>query len=195
MHSYHAYADPPPTLADRLRRLNDNLQSLAIRLKEAIATAVSSTIGEVVRDLLRRFLGDQDTKEGHSYTGQFDSQPRDRYRSRFDSEERDWDYRDDDPWNEERQNWHEPTKPDSTPQASPRWNAAFRTAIQTALWWLRTQPLRRPVMTTTLVALAAGGTALFAGPTIAAGVSVIASVASLILTSDSVRSACGILTG
>src|SRR5262245_25862343 len=49
--------DPPVTLADRLRLLNDSLQALAIRLKDAIASAVSQSVKETVQDAVRSLLG------------------------------------------------------------------------------------------------------------------------------------------
>jgi hypothetical protein len=197
MNYYHAHADPPRSLASRLRSLNDNLQELASRLKEAIASAVSSTLGQAIRDLIRQLLGDEESRPGErrSYGGAFEDQSRSRSYGKFDREDRYWEDRDDDRWNEEKEDWKEPAQTPSNSGNGRRLNVAFSTAIQSALWWLRTQPCRRPVLTTTLVALAAGGTALIAGPTLAAGVSVIASIASLLLASDSARSACSILSG
>src|SRR3954462_10579440 len=54
---YRAHADPPCTLGDRLQQLNSNLQALAIRLKDAIAGAISGTVGQAVRDVIRKLLG------------------------------------------------------------------------------------------------------------------------------------------
>ena len=43
---HHAHADPPHTLADRLRQLNDNLQRLGQRLKSSIASLIGTTIAD-----------------------------------------------------------------------------------------------------------------------------------------------------
>src|SRR5262249_56829325 len=55
---YRAHADPPPrTLTDRVRQLNDNLQHLAIRLKDAIAAAIGRAVADAVRDGVSGLLG------------------------------------------------------------------------------------------------------------------------------------------
>jgi hypothetical protein len=187
MHNPHAHADPPRTFADRLKGLNDSLQALASRLKDAIATAVSTALGQAIRDAIRRLLGDV-IRTSDPYERQMPSvygrQNRDPYGS-YGRESRDPYDEDYDPWHEDS---YEPA--DSLPSApTSRWIEALRATIQTALLWLRTQPCRKLLLTTTLVALAAGGVALVAGPTLAACVSVVASVASLLLTADSARTA------
>jgi hypothetical protein len=187
MHNPHAHADPPRSFTDRLKSLNDSLQALASRLKDAIATAVSTALGQAIRDAIRRLLGDvmPHTRTSDPYErqmpgsyGAYGRESRDPYDGRS------WD-EDYDPWHEDS---YEPA--DSLPsEPSNQWTEALRATIQTALLWLRTQPCRKPLLTTTLVALAAGGVALVAGPTLAACVSVVASVASLLLTADSARTA------
>ena len=56
--------------------------------------------------------------------------------------------------------------------------------MKASAWWLREQRSRRPVLTTSLVALAAGVTAFVAGPALAGSLGVLASVVSLVLTAD-----------
>jgi hypothetical protein len=56
-------------------------------------------------------------------------------------------------------------------------------AAEAGLWWLGRQPSRRPWLTAAAVALAAGGTAFFAGPAAGAAAGVLASAAGLLLTS------------
>jgi hypothetical protein len=187
MIGYHAHADPP-TLADRLLSLNDSLKGLAGRLKDAIASVVSTVIGQAVRDALRRLLGEpQDRRdEPRPFDRGFGRDERDHYDHRPQRYEDD-PWHDDEPWSEE------PIRPSHSDEPN-RWGDALRTTAQTALWWLRTQPVRRPLLTTTVVALTAGGAALLAGPTLAACVSVIASVASLLLTADSARTAAEMVT-
>lgn len=189
MNTYHAHADPPRTLPERLAQLNQNLQVMAGRLKDAIASVVGKMIGQAIRDVLRRMLGDQEQPgEPDRFTGRFDRESRDPYGGRYERDHDAWYDDRDDPWSEENQEAVYSASASSIIMSS-RWGDAFRTAAQTALWWLRTQPCRRPFLATTIVALTAGGTALFAGPTLAACVGVVASVASLLLTADSVRTA------
>jgi len=66
--------------------------------------------------------------------------------------------------------------------------------LQTSLFWLRQQRSQRPVLTTGVVALAAGVTAFFWGPTLAAGIGVLVSMAGLVLTADSASLTAGSLT-
>jgi len=176
---YRAHADPPITLTDRVRQLNDNLQDLALRLKDAIATAVGRAVAQAVRDGVNALLG---AREEHPDPKRFDGRPQ--------ADRRAWDD-EDAPWFDPAEEVVPPAQP-ARPAAN-RWKEAGRAALQTALWWLRQQPRRRPILTTTLVAVAAGSVALVAGPGFAACVSVIASIASLLLTDDSARSAADLL--
>jgi hypothetical protein len=101
----------------------------------------------------------------------------------------DWHDPQEDLWSQE---YHQPEPAPSESRSRSRWNDACRAAVQAALWWLKQQPCQRPVLTTTLLAVLAGGVALVAGPSFAACVSVIASVASLLLTADAARSAASL---
>jgi hypothetical protein len=190
MLDYDAQA-PPCTLADRLRALNDSLKALAIRLKDAIASAVSSAIGQVVRDLIRRLLGEHELSEQpRPFDRRFDLQARERSTERFQHEDDPWH---EDPWLDDRPEAIASSHDESS-EGPNRWGEALRTTVQTALWWLRIQPCRHPMLTTVLVALSAGAAAFFAGPTLAACVSVVATVTSLLLTADSARTAGEVLT-
>jgi hypothetical protein len=178
MSGYNAHADPPTTLADRVRQLNENLATLAVRLKDAIAEIISKAVAQAVRDGVSGLLGNG---------GPFGQTRRLRDPFRDGAE--------DDPWSDDRDEdqaypWH-CTEP--TPQRPSRWTEAARAAAQTALWWLRQQPRKRPVLTTTLVALAGGCAALVAGPTLVGCVTVAVSLVSLLLTADSTRSAAEML--
>ena len=62
MNHQYGSLDPPASFADRLQQLNENLQAMAVRLKDAIAGAVSTAIGHAIRDVIRRMLGDQETR-------------------------------------------------------------------------------------------------------------------------------------
>jgi hypothetical protein len=179
MTGFQSHADPPRTLGERLEQLNDHLRSLGVRLKEAIANAVSSAAGDAIRDAVRGILGKQEAADAeYSY-----SRPPEAASGPWnDSEE----FR----WNEE-DDFHPRPQERITERKQPsnRWGNALGMAVQTALWWLRQQPRRRPVLTTTVVAVAAGVTAFIAGPAFAAGVGVLASAASLLMTANTARSA------
>jgi hypothetical protein len=119
------------------------------------------------------------------------------------------DYRDHqqtyDPWNDGEEAWAEQEEYLADQQELPavasntttgkRFLDAWTSGVQTALWWLRHQRGRRPILTTVAVTLVAGITGFVAGPAIAAGVGVLASVASLLLTSDAIRSAAELVAG
>src|SRR5262245_7998586 len=143
--------DPPVTLADRLRLLNDSLQALAVRLKDAIASAVSQSVKETVQDAVRSLLGvdaEQTPQQQQPFHNDFHhSHP--------------YQYPEDDLWHDGEA---EEIAPSMSHNRRTRWQEAVRAALQTGLWWLK-RPGRRPVLTTTLLALAAGSVALLAGPT------------------------------
>jgi hypothetical protein len=180
MTGHYPLADPPRTLAERLEQLNDNLHSLGGRLKEAIASAVSSAVAEAIQDALRNLLGARTLPD-----------PVHRYDQWREPDNGIWNETDESRWNEEREyhpGYHEsPEK--HNPGPSP-WPNALSVGVQTALWWVRQQPRRRPVLTTVTMAVVAGVTALIAGPVLAAGVGVLASAASLLVTAN----AAGTLT-
>ena len=187
----HPYGspDPPRTLADRLERLNDNLRTLGERLKASIAGVVGDAIADAARDAVRGLLGSKEA-------------PADPYRDHRDHHARSY-YRDgeDDPWGEEDRGWEEEFVPPAreTPPtrevAGRRWRNAMSAAVQAALWFLRRQPRRRPVLTTLAVTLAAGVTGFIAGPVLAAGAGVLASVAGLLFTADASKSATEFAAG
>jgi hypothetical protein len=181
----HPYGspDPPRTLADRLERLNDNLRTLGERLKASIAGVVGDAIADAVRDAVRGLLGSKET-------------PADSYRDHRDHRAPTY-YHDgeDDPWAEEDHRWEEedftPTReaPAMRNGVGRRWRNAMSAALQAALWFLRRQPRRRPVLTTLAVTLAAGVTGFVAG----AGV--LASVAGLLFTAEASKSAAEFAAG
>ena len=84
---YRAHADPPLTLTDRVRQLNDNLQHLAVRLKDAIATAVGRAVAQAVRDGVNALLG---ARDGRPDPEGFDD--------RSQADPADWGDDEDDPW-------------------------------------------------------------------------------------------------
>lgn len=182
MHHHHGQLGPPLTLAERLEQLNDNLQEMGDRLKEAIAAAIGTTVADAVRDTVHNLLGGED----RGLPQHRDSWEDDNYRGG----RRAWD-EPDDPWREPDPYDPQPLRRSVSPRrvGSNRWGQALTAALQTSLWWLREQKSRRPVLATSAVALAAGVTAFFYGPALAAGVGVLASVVSLVLTTEGARSA------
>jgi hypothetical protein len=186
MNHHYGSPDPPRTLAERLERLNANLQTLGERLKSSIAAVVGDAIADTVRDAVRSLLGGKEA-------------PADPYRDHRDPAH----YRDEveDPWGEEDRRWEgEDFAParEATPRRTGigrRWRSAASAAVQAALWFLKRWPRRRPVLTTLAVALAAGVTGFVVGPTLAAGAGVLASVAGLMLTADASQSAAELAAG
>jgi hypothetical protein len=189
--NYHdSSPDPPRTLAQRLSRLNDNLQDLGERLKASIAGLLGDAIAEAVRDSVRGLLGGREAL-------------RDPYSERRDHHARDnYGEPEDDPWGDEDRRWREeedcaPARrmPAARSAAGHRWRDAVGAAVRAALWFLKRQPRRRPVLTTLCVTLAAGVTGFVAGPLLAAGAGVLASVAGLVFTADAYQSAAELAAG
>jgi len=155
------HADPPLTIGERLDRLNNTLQALGQQLKDAIASAISSAVAGAVRDAVRSLLGPADEP----------AEFRDRrYRDWEEPTDLDWDRPDRPLWQED-QDYPPDRRLGSTPRHAPRsrWSEALGVALQAGLCWLRHQPRRRPVLTAVVVAVAAGLTALLAGPAVGAG--------------------------
>ena len=187
--------DPPRTLAVRLEQLNDNLQSLGGRLKDAIATAASTAVAEAIHDAIRHLLGSRDgpTREQRfqqrsDVLGSRDGPTRERpYNQRSDSDDGLYYQAEEPRWPDDDGFW--PELQDSPrerhgSEVPKRWQHALGLAIRTALWWVCQVPCRRPILTVTTVAVAAGITAFLAGPTLAAGVGVLATTANLFMTAD-----------
>jgi hypothetical protein len=171
-------ADQRLTLGERLDRLNNTLQSLAQQLKDAIAGAISSAVAGAVRDAVHSLLGPADKP------AEFRDRP---YRDWEDHTYSDWDRPDRPLWHEDHDDLRE-RRLESAPRRgiSSRWSEALGVAVQAGLCWLRHQPRRRPVLTAVVVAVAAGLTALLAGPAVGAGTGVLASTAGLLLTADAI---------
>lgn len=170
--------DPPLTIGERLDRLNNTLQALGQQLKDAIAGAISSAVAGAVRDAVRGLLGPADEPADY----------RDRpYRDWEEPAYPDWDRPDRPLWHEDPDYPHD-RRPEPVSRRGPRsrWSEALGVAVQAGLGWLRHQPRPRPVLTAVVVALAAGLTALLAGPAVGAGAGVLASTAGLLLTADAI---------
>ena len=189
MNYHNGSPDPPRTLAERLTQLNDNLQSLGERLKASIASLLGDAIADAVRDSVRKLLGGEDAP-ADPYRDQREYHSPAHYREDVD-----------DPWGDEDRRWEEedytPSRQTQTTRnsATDRWRNAMSAALQAALWFLKQQPRRRPILTTLAVTLAAGVTGFVAGPMLAAGAGVLASVASLMFTADASKSASELAAG
>jgi hypothetical protein len=178
MIGYHSHADPPRTLTERLEQLNDNLQSLGGRLKDAIANAVSAAVAGAIQDAVRNLLGASNRPELDP-----------RFDRRGQPDNGIWDDPEQASWDEGQE--FGPRSHDTPVERTPtcrRWRNALGSALQAGLWWMRRQPRRRPVLTTLALAVAAGVTAFIAGPTLAAGLGVVASAAGLLMTANAADS-------
>jgi len=187
--SYQAQLGPPLTLSQRVERLTNNLEVLRHKLKDAIAGAIGTAVADAVHDAVRGLLGSDVGQLGH----QENHWPSEDERS-WDNPR--WNDPDDGMWRESHPFGQEPDFEDTSSNctANIRIRNAIGAAWQTSLFWLRQQRSQRPVLTTSVVALAAGVTAFFWGPALATGVGVLASIAGLLMTSDSTSLTASSLT-
>jgi hypothetical protein len=193
----------PPTLAERLEKLNDNLQTLGGRLQEAIAHAVGEAVANAVRDGVRNLLA----RMTRPPTSDVDADDGEEQRPDYDRYADDNLYEDDrDPfgpdhgqragygrrgrglWSDDRP-CHRTTPTSATTRNGGRWLQAFGAAFQAGCWWLRQQKSRRPVLTTAAITLVAGVTTFFVGPAVGAAVGVLVSATTLILTAHTANTA------
>jgi len=187
MMNQRPFAAGPPNLSSRLEQLNAEMRDLRDRLKASIATAIGTAVAEAVRDAVSGLLGVKPMPPPRPSALAGPGHGQDRY----------WDPPEDDWWSQDE--WDRPqlSQPPPVQERGPnqRWREAVGAALKASLWWLRDQKGRRPVLTTSLVALAAGVTALVAGPAVGGSVGVLASVVSLVLTADGATSAADRLAG
>jgi hypothetical protein len=161
-----------PESAGWLRRLQDDLRLLALRLKEEVARLMAEAVADAVRDSLRRLLG----AEGEAALDFRHDLPEP------EMEESEW----------QEPLWEEdlpPEPPRPRPAAGRRWRQALGAAAEAGLWWLGRRPSRGRLLTAAAVALAAGGVAFVAGPAFGAAAGVLVSAAGLLLTSGKPRAA------
>jgi hypothetical protein len=163
------------------------MRDLRDRLKASIASAIGTAVAEAVRDAVSGLLGVRPMPPPRASA----------LASRGPNQDRYWDQPEDDWWSQDEWDRPEPSQPPPVQERAPnhRWGEAVGAALKASLWWLREQKGRRPVLTTSLVALAAGVTALVAGPAVGGSVGVLASVVSLVLTADAATSAADRLAG
>jgi hypothetical protein len=175
--AFRPHADPPRTLRQRLERLNCALEALRRELKDGISRAVSAAIAEAIGDGLRALLGVRGNTLGYHP---------DREHS---VEDRDW-------HDSEGQGfWHQEhyADPDEEAAAQPsagycRWREVLGSALLTGLWWGKRQHSRRPVLSTLVVAAAAGILTYLAGPALTSAAVAVASAATLLLTAETADS-------
>src|SRR5262249_27975495 len=171
---------PPPNLSGRLEQLNAEMRDLRDRLKASIATAIGTAVAEAVRDAVSGLLGVKPMPPPRPSALASPGRGQNRY----------WDQPEDHWWSEDEWERPESRQPPPVQERAPNQGGreAVGAALKASLWWLRDQKGRRPVLTTSLVALAAGMTALVAGPAVGGSVGVLASVVSLVLTADAAKS-------
>lgn len=193
MNHWHSHADPPRTLARRLEHLNGDLQSLHARVKDSIASAIGAAVAEAIRDFIRDLLGGKTESPPSPRPPSFEEDPRDDRYQLDDDEDQFWP--EDEAFEHDRYPpaAHNRYTPRDEPKSTP-WRNVLGAGVKAGLWWLCKQKSRRPVLTTSLVVLAAGVTAFLAGPALPTSIGVLASMASLVLTADTVSSFAGVLS-
>ncbi len=195
------------SLSQHLDRLRETLTRLHGRLREAVAEAVSgSTAGAVKDAVLAAMLAHEDppSYQSASYGASTRSYDQPRYRDgpywNDDPYRPSWD-RDpyeDDPY--QRDEADELT-PDHTPAASPsistgRIGQALAVGCQAAAWWLRRKSVGRYAALTALgVGAAAGLTAFYFGPFVAAAAALAGSTMGLATMAEAMKRGAAIMLG
>jgi hypothetical protein len=205
----------PPTLVERLQRLNDSLAGLGRRLRDSVATVVGSAVAEAVRDGVRRLLEQvnptptlkENETQRRDHLHQSDRLDDDRFDSGgYYREPGGWpreqgsDFPEDEQtdgglWRERYESEPPTREPETNNRQVGRLEYAVTTAVAAGTWWVQRNRLRRPVLTTVAVAVAAGIAAFFAGPAVAAGLSVLSAVGGMVLTADALTAAATGLAG
>jgi hypothetical protein len=101
------------------------------RLKEAIASAIGTTVADAVRDTVHNLLGGDESSAQHRYDRWHDD---DNYRGGRGA----WDDPDD-PWHAPDPYDNHPLRRSPSPRryGTSRWGQALTAALQPSLWWLR----------------------------------------------------------
>jgi hypothetical protein len=193
------------SLSAHLDQLRETLERLHGRLREAVAEAVSGSTAVAVKDAVLAAL------LAHDVAPAYERPP---YRPYEQSR-----YRDDPYWPNREENPHRPTwqrHPDDegryepeeridegehSTEASPdsvgrRWGRAIVLGCQAAAWWLRRKDNGRYAALTAIgVGAAAGVTAFYFGPLIAAAAALAGSTLGLAAMADAARSGATTLLG
>jgi hypothetical protein len=213
--SFHNNPNRRPTLVQRLQRLNDSLAGLGRRLRDSVATVVGSAVAEAVRDGVRRLLDQINPtpvmKENKPEHREYPYRGERFHDDRFDdggvyrepggwpreqgSELPEDEQTDSGLWRERYESEPPTREPETNNRPVNRFEYAVTTAVAAGTWWVQRNRLRRPVLTTVAVAVAAGIAAFFAGPAAAAGLGVLSAVGGMVLTADALTAAATGLAG
>ena len=198
------------SLSAHLDRLRETLDRLHGRLREAVAEAVSgSTAGAVKDAVLAAMLAPDVSPPYESPTFRTSSRPYDQPRYRDGPSWSEDPYRsswerdpyDEDPDRYERDEGVDDPAPVVTPEPSPestgrRWGQAIAVGCQAAAWWLRRKSADGYVAVAALgVGVAAGITAYFVGPVVAAAAALAGSTLGLAVMADAARRGAAVLWG
>jgi hypothetical protein len=199
------------SLSAHLDRLRETLDRLHGRLREAVAEAVSGGAANAVKDaVLAAMLASEVSSAYEAQTYRTSSAaydpPRYRYGSSWNNSTEDtyrpsWE-RDpyDDPDRYEPDEINEPTSQSLSPSAPEavgrRFGQAIAIGCQAAAWWLRRKSnARYSALAAVGVGAAAGATAYFVGPVIAAAAALAGSTLGLTALSQAARHGAAVLFG
>jgi hypothetical protein len=199
------------SLSGHLDRLRETLDRLHGRLREAVAEAVSGGAAEAVKDaVLTALLASEVSSAYEAPTYRTSSAAYDPPRYRYGSS---WNRPTEDPY---RPSWQpdaydEPDRygpdqidePSSQPLSPPtqeavgrRFGQAIAVGCQAAAWWLRRKSnARYSALAAISVGAAAGATAYFVGPVIAAAAALAGSTLGLTTLSRAARRGAAVLFG
>jgi hypothetical protein len=124
------------SLADRLERLRDHLDTLQSRLREEVARAAAQTAAGAVRDAVESLLGEGRTRPflpNRSSSGYWDAGPHSAWAE--DPNE----FEEDHYPSGERGSWAPAVSAEKNQPAPGRWGAALAVGLQVLSWGLRRQ--------------------------------------------------------
>jgi hypothetical protein len=192
MPSFYTTTGPPAnTFTERLQRLGHRLDDLAAQLRDGISRAVSEAIAGALEQVVRTVFGARQPEvqlpdnnhrwhpRPHRPAWLQEDAPA--WLDPEDSEDDGGDWLDDAPAE------HRPTAPSpvsSEPSRATRWLSAVATGVRAAVWWLRRQAPRQPVLTTIAIGLTAAVIAL----TSSGATGVIGSILGALCVADLARS-------
>ncbi|HVS36389.1 MAG TPA: hypothetical protein VMS17_12555 [Gemmataceae bacterium] len=195
------------SLSHHLDRLRETLTRLHGRLREAVTEAVSGSAAATVRDaVLAAMLAPEATPTYASPNYGSSSRPYDQHRYRDGPYWSDDPYRpswDRDPYEDDPDDYNRDEAGDSTPNHTPtpsqpigRIGQAIVMGCQAAAWWLRRKTASRYAAITALgVGAAAGLTAFYFGPFVAAAAALAGSTLGLTATAEAMRRGAALLLG
>jgi hypothetical protein len=199
------------SLSGHLERLRETLDRLHGRLREAVAEAVSGGAAEAVKDaVITALLASEASSAYEAPTYRTSSAaydpPRYRYGSSWSPAEDPYrpswqhDPYDDDPDRYAPGESDEPTAEPLSPLASEavgrRFGQAMAVGCQAAAWWLRRKSnARYSALAAVGVGAAAGATAYFAGPVLAAAAALAGSTLGLTALTRAARHGAAVLFG